>query len=361
MSHRKKATSSVRSLTDGAPDHTIGSRTLDDDEDVWNFNAWDHVEPPEEHIAMVDELLAKQAETRVDQQNADLYHQNAANYWDKFYSRHENRFFKDRKWLHLEFPELVQATNKDAGPMRIVEVGCGAGNTVFPLLEMNQNPALDLVACDYAEQAVNVVKTNPLCQDPPMGHCQAHVWDLSAGTAGEASLPPGIDPGSVDIVVLVFVFSALHPREWASAVNNVYTMLRPKTGLVLFRDYGRHDLPQLRFKKNRLLDDNFYVRGDGTRVYFFDPQELYTAFDAMSREASQLEMDKSEVSAANSEPQSLKIDHDAANHVQVSSARPMSPSRFVTLQMAVDRRLLVNRKERKRMYRVWVQAKFRKR
>ena len=27
--------------------------------------------------------------------------------------------------------------------------------------------------------------------------------------------------------------------------------------------------------------------------------------------------------------------------------------------MAIDRRLLVNRKEKKRMYRVWMQAKFR--
>jgi hypothetical protein len=48
-------------------------------------------------------------------------------------------------------------------------------------------------------------------------------------------------------------------------------------GTLFIRDYGRHDLAQLRIKKERLLDPAYpglYIRGDGTRVYFFPKKEL---------------------------------------------------------------------------------------
>ena len=59
------------------------------------------------------------------------YNSASAN-WDSFYAQHQNKFFKDRHWLFTEFPELLG--NKDT-PISVLEIGCGAGNTVFPILQ----------------------------------------------------------------------------------------------------------------------------------------------------------------------------------------------------------------------------------
>ncbi|KAG1747876.1 uncharacterized protein EDB91DRAFT_1048268, partial [Suillus paluster] len=92
---------------------------------------------------------------------------------------------------------------------------------------------------------------------------EAAVWDLSSLD----KLPLGVEPGTVDIIVLMFMLSALHPDEWGKAITNIHKILKPG-GLILFRDYGRHDLTQLRFKSGHLLKDNFYIQGGKTRVYF---------------------------------------------------------------------------------------------
>lgn len=291
---------------------TFGQRFLEKEEDVFQQNAWDHVEWGEEQIQQAQELIAKQYDHPVKDFDKNLYNSNPAKYWDIFYKHNQENFFKDRKWLQIEFPSLYRVTAPGyEEPTTILEIGCGAGNTFFPILNQNSNPNLRIFGCDYLKVAVDLVKSNEnFAPNHEKKIAYSSVWDVSNE---EGELPEDMEPESVDIIIMVFIFLALHPNQWVQAVKNLTKALKPG-GEILFRDYGRYDLAQVRFKKGRLLDDNFYIRGDGTRVYFFTEDEL----------------------------------------------RDIFCKEFKEEKIATDRRLLVNRKKQLKMYRNWLQAVFRK-
>ncbi|KAL6309390.1 methyltransferase [Sparassis latifolia] len=392
-----KTTSSVHGVK--AENPPFGSRFLTEEADVWSQNAWDHVPPPEGQQEVIAAALARQKISPVPDTEKSKYNDRPSRHWDNFYKMNSGNFFRNRKWLHLEFPELVEAADAEAGSMTVAEIGCGAGNAVFPLLSANSNPQLVLLAFDYSSHAVKLVQTNPLYVDPPVGQISAAVWDLSS-----PALPRGVEPESIDIIILVFVLSALHPNEWSCAISNIYEMLKPG-GLILFRDYGRHDLAQLRFKGGRLLDDNFYVRGDKTRVYFFEIDELALLFtgslapqSAKANKGVKIIEDNDDnddldtppahsgaplppVSFPSTSPVLESAVEGGSISAEEQRARFLSPTAFIhpslipapaandrlarhplfaIEQLGVDRRLIVNRKRQLKMYRVWMQGKFRK-
>ncbi|KAK0109594.1 hypothetical protein ONS95_002279 [Cadophora gregata] len=298
----------------------FGSRLLSEQDNVFEFNAWDHVETDDTYKEYAELQYAKQRESPVSDFDKNRFNSEPAKWWNNFYKNNTANFFKDRKWLQQEFPILSQITKADAGPITLLEVGAGAGNTAFPILANNQNPNLKIHACDFSKKAVEVIRENEAYNTK---HIQADVWD-----AASEVLPPGLEDESVDLVIMIFIFSALSPSQWKQSVQNTYRLLKPG-GEVLFRDYGRGDLAQVRFKKGRYLEENFYIRGDGTRVYFFERDELVKIWTG--KEADQQE-----------------------------SADSLEPTGFEVLDLGVDRRLLVNRAKQLKMYRCWMQGRFRK-
>ena len=233
----------------------------------------------------------------------------------------------------------------------ILEVGAGAGNTAFPILAGNENPELVIHACDFSKKAVELIRAHKAYDGE---HIRAEVWDLADATQ---TLPPGVEAGSVDVVVLIFVFSALSPEQWGQAVKNVWRALRPG-GEVCFRDYGRGDLAQVRFKKERWLGENFYVRGDGTRVYFFGEEELRGIWTGpVSSEKGNREGEGKESGSERRDETPSEI--AGGDCAAGKDDQPESPA-FEIVSLGVDRRLLVNRQKQLKMYRCWMQGRFRK-
>ncbi|KAI0759338.1 S-adenosyl-L-methionine-dependent methyltransferase [Irpex lacteus] len=316
-----RTASSVHDITAEKP--PFGSRFLTNEADVWSQNAWDHVPPPDDQDETIAAALAKQRSAPVPDDEKSKYNEKPAKHWDNFYKMNASNFFKTRKWLHLEFPELVAATQAEAGPLTIAEIGCGTGSAVFPLLSSNQNPDLSLRAYDYSNHAVKLVQNNPLYLSAPIGSIKAAVWDLSSN-----NLPPEAEPGSVDVITMIFVLSALHPHEWAQAISNVYRLLKPG-GL-------------LRFKGGRLLDENFYIRETKRDPLLQEPQPLsdpaVDPIDSASQPALHPNQLRNPVVEERTDTSRLRT-------------RQYSTSLF-KLNSGVDRRLI--------MYRVWMQGKFRK-
>lgn len=155
-----------------------------------------------------------------------------------------------------------------SGEKVILEVGCGAGNTIFPLIATY--PHIFVYACDFSPRAVDLVKAHE-------EYTETRVCAFASDLTGD-DLDKHISPSSVDIVTMIFVLSAVSPEKMPFVLQNIKRVLKPN-GCILFRDYAVGDLAQERFSgKDQKISDNFYVRGDGTRAFYFSNEFLETLF-----------------------------------------------------------------------------------
>ncbi|KAJ3035135.1 Methyltransferase-like protein 6 [Rhizophlyctis rosea] len=208
--------------------------------------------------------------------------------WDLFYKRNTTNFFKDRHWTDREFEEL-RPTSGEPCSKKLLEIGkhppptirkpisqhlnphpapgCGVGNFVFPLLDLN--PELFIYACDFSKRAVEFVQADPRYTPT---RSKAFVCDLT-----QDALTDNVPAESLDLISAIFMLSAVAPDKQANAIQNMRSALKPG-GVVLFRDYGLYDAAQLRFKPGSKMKDQFYVRQDGTFAYYFSTEQLSQLF-----------------------------------------------------------------------------------
>ncbi|NXQ80373.1 METL2 protein, partial [Nyctibius grandis] len=356
----RKSKMQQRHQSSRRPAVPLGSRILTDPSKVFEHNMWDHMQWSQEEEENAKEKAAENSIVKVQWEDQDKYEREAKilpekrreelkteesssehtkpnstnsfshknemfeegeKYWKKnygggstsvqeyVYNKKQTKSVTDNpqgKNCVEEHGKLESFPGSDA-TYRILEVGCGAGNSVFPILKvLCKTPGTFLYCCDFASGAVELVKSHSSYNS---AWCSAFVHDVC-----DDALPYPFPDEILDVILLVFVLSTIHPDRMQGVVNRLAKLLKPG-GMLLFRDYGRYDTAQLRFKKGHCLSENFYVRGDGTRVYFFSKDEVWNMFNLAG---------------------------------------------LTEVQNLVDRRLQVNRKKKVKMQRVWIQSKFQK-
>lgn len=426
---------------------------LQDSSNIWNHNAWDSVEWTESQKLHAQQVISNHYmfvsnnnlkiknnnENECNNNNFDSNNNiNNNEKWNKFYTFHDRYFFKDRKWLQIEFPELfpyshhkeknahnshtsndnneisfnLRDGNNKRNPIKILEVGCGAGNTLFPILReykknikinsmqreqidkqheieiksnnndnsINSDNSNDqdnkfLWGCDFSSKALELIQSfreydsnlmhifqydltsgNNICtrENLNLGHNdedndkndndndkndksnksnemnenimntgndnnsdnESTITDATLSLQSQSSLSLSLFNSSsfFDIIVMIFVLSAIPPVKVSICLRSLLMALKPG-GILLYRDYGLYDLTQLRFKAEQCIDKNFYTRGDGTFSYYRDEEETRQLF----------------------------LSHG-----------------FECIECKTDSRLVVNRLRKLQMHRIWIQGRFKR-
>lgn len=214
----------------------------------------------------IDEDRIKDAQQRIAKQGANIalfwrnkYINEAGKYWHTFYKRNLDHFYKNRHYLHIVFPELAPENCQSS--TSLLEVGCGVGNAVIPLLDINPN--LTVHAIDFASSAIEILRKNQYVID---NRLYPSVCDVV-----NHEIP--VEDNSMSYILCMFVLSAIAPLSQPVVIQKLMKKLKPG-GKLFIRDYGRYDEAQLRFNKGSKIDDNFYVRCDGTCAYYFEINEL---------------------------------------------------------------------------------------
>lgn len=89
----------------------------------------------------------------------------------------------------------------------IFEIGCGVGNTIFPILKYNADANLRVFGCDFSSRAIDILRAH---DEFDAKRCQVFVLDATNEQWSDA-VP--FTENTMDIIVLIFVLSAIKPEK----------------------------------------------------------------------------------------------------------------------------------------------------
>ncbi|KAH7662896.1 tRNA(Thr) (cytosine(32)-N(3))-methyltransferase protein [Dioscorea alata] len=172
-----------------------------------------------------------------------------ADSWRSFHRRHSSgKFFKERRYLLEEFPELRRSDSF----AKVLEVGCGNGSTVLPILRTEVvERAKEIISSTIgisSEQRFHPflldfsVNKFPewlfcsSCQNSPSRNQSSSSADAEEKMMMLTDTKAQCCIGGVDFVTLIFTLSAVPLQNMPFVLAECYSTLKPGC-LLLFRDY----------------------------------------------------------------------------------------------------------------------------
>jgi methyltransferase-like protein 6 len=155
--------------------------------------------------------------------------------------------------------------------IHMLEMGCGVGNALFPILRANPNITAE--ACDVSPSALLSLRTHD-------EYDSRRIKNVFICDARQESSLADVGDSTFDAVTMVFFLSALTDGEIRNVLAECCRVLKP-LGCIFVRDYSLDDTKNLENSPHapgEMLDDNLYLRGDGTSARFFSNAKLAKQF-----------------------------------------------------------------------------------
>lgn len=138
-----------------------------------------------------------------------------------------------------------------------------------------QHDDYEIYAFDMSVTAIDLLRQHPLYSSARMNNTlHVFVWDISSSSFPSCTSSLSLPPTGFDIVSCIFMLSSVPPTRHITVVSRLAQLVHRINGSLLFRDYACGDLAQQRFKTRNRIEDNYFVRQDGTLSFFFDEQYI---------------------------------------------------------------------------------------